>query len=82
MDKFLVDCDTKDQKRKSSSSFSTRAVVKKSKLFGGAEGQGPKKSSQLWDRRPQLRNFEALKGKQYISDRFPLGFDHVNLPEH
>jgi predicted GIY-YIG superfamily endonuclease len=82
MDKFLVDCDTKDQKRKSSSSFSTRAVVKKSKLFGGAEGQGPKKSSQLWDRLPQLRNFEALKGKQYISDRFPLGFDHVNLPEH
>ena len=49
-------------------------VAKKSKLL--------KKPSQLWDRLSTLRNSEALKGKQFIDDSYPLGFNHVKLPEH
>jgi len=48
-------------------------VAKKSKLL---------KPSQLWDRLSKIRNSEALKGKQFIDDSYPLGFNHVKLPEH
>tara|TARA_B110001452_G_scaffold265888_1_gene271457 strand:- start:89 stop:2926 length:2838 start_codon:yes stop_codon:yes gene_type:complete len=82
MDNYLVIVSSPNKKRPFSSKETLPTVAKKQKLLGGAEGQGPKKSSQLWDRLSKIRNSEALKGKQFISNSFPLGFDHVKLPEH
>lgn len=77
MNRFLVSRQSaphQSKKRSKSPSYAPSSVAKKSKLL--------KKSSQLWARLPQLRNSEALKGKQFIDDSYPLGFNHVNFPEH
>jgi DNA mismatch repair ATPase MutS/predicted GIY-YIG superfamily endonuclease len=66
---------TQNQKRKTFSSYSARSVSKKQK-------KSLQSSLKLWSILPTLRNSEALTSKQCISDRFPLGFNHVNLPEH
>ena len=66
---------TQNQKRKTFSSYSARSVSKKQK-------KSLQSSLKLWSMLSTLRNSEALKSKQCISDRFPLGFNHVNLPEH
>ena len=74
MNKYLLIVNSSPtQKRKIFSSSSS--VSKKQKT-------GLQSSLKLWSILPTLRNSEALTSKQYVSDQFPLGFDHVNLPEH
>ena len=77
MNNFLVEVPlTTSQKRKTFSSSSARSVSKKQK-------KSLQSSLKLWSILPTLRNSEALTSKQYISELvFPLGFNHVNLPEH
>jgi len=43
MNRFLVSRQSQSKKRSKSPSYAPSSVAKKSKLFGGAEGQGPKK---------------------------------------
>jgi predicted GIY-YIG superfamily endonuclease len=63
------------KKRSKSPSYAPSSVSKKQK-------KSLQRSLKLWSILPTLRNLEALTSKQYISDQFPLGFDHVNFPEH